>query len=582
MLSNDISLIYRILIWVYLCSPLFATAEESVTGDIGTPIFETGTSAEALHFIQPLNAQPVFFEHGDPTRHEQYMLELINRARANPAAEAVRLEIDLNQGLNPGTITNTPKPPLAFHPQLISAARAHSQWMLDTDIFSHTGSGGSSPGDRMTQAGYPFTGSWSWGENIGWRGTTGTSDITAFTALMHDGLFLSPDHRANLMKDQFDEVGIGLLDGSFEQFNALMGTQNFALSGGTPGPLLTGVVYDDLNGNRFYDVGEGVAGVNVDLTGGAYYTVTSRSGGFALPYGNGGAGKIELIFSGGGLQTSFRTTFIGTGQNVKQDLVVTDQPALLTLTISKAGTGSGSVNGPGIHCGSDCTETYVSGTSLTLTATPAHGSTFTGWSGACAGMSACAVTLDAAKTVTATFTPVATGFQTAAQTISWFYAAAFSRTPIPNSALPNYGDIGGLAFWTQTYLTGEGALAAYRGNVYAIADFFVGSAEFQAQYSASLTNAQFVTALYHNMLSREPDAVGLAYWAGRLDNGESRGTVLADFTNSEENRNANRLRRTALESFIAFIDADGDQVMTPEEAAVWLTEHPDLDGAVVD
>ena len=78
------------------------------------------------------------------------------------------------------------------------------------------------------------------------------------------------------------------------------------------------------------------------------------------------------------------------------------------------------------------------------------------------------------------------------------------------------------------------------------------------------------------------DAGGLAYWAGRLDNGESRGTVLADFTNSEENRNANPLRRTALESFIAFIDADGYQVMTPEEAAVWLAEHPDLDGAVVD
>jgi hypothetical protein len=31
-----------------------------------------------------------------------------------------------------------------------------------------------------------------------------------------------------------------------------------------------------------------------------------------------------------------------------------------------------------------------------------------------------------------------------------------------------------------------------------------------------------------------------------------------------------------------FIDADGDKVMTPEEAAVWLAEHPDLDGAIVD
>ena len=40
---------------------------------------------------------------------------------------------------------------------------------------------------------------------------------------------------------------------------------------------------------------------------------------------------------------------------------------------------------------------------------------------------------------------------TAAATISWFYAAAFGRTPIPNSTLPDYGDLSGLVFWTEAW-----------------------------------------------------------------------------------------------------------------------------------
>lgn len=51
------------------------------------------------------------------------MLELVNTARTNPLGEAARLGIDLNQGLTAGTIGTNAKPPLAFHPQLIAAAR---------------------------------------------------------------------------------------------------------------------------------------------------------------------------------------------------------------------------------------------------------------------------------------------------------------------------------------------------------------------------------------------------------------------------------------------------------------------------
>jgi len=74
------------------------------------------------------------------------------------------------------------------------------------------------------------------------------------------------------------------------------------------------------------------------------------------------------------------------------------------LTVIKTGTGSGQVVGTGITCGTDCTQTLTSGASVILTATATAGSTFIGWSGGCtARHSTCTVTMNAAKTVTATF-----------------------------------------------------------------------------------------------------------------------------------------------------------------------------------
>ncbi len=77
---------------------------------------------------------------------------------------------------------------------------------------------------------------------------------------------------------------------------------------------------------------------------------------------------------------------------------------VLTLTVSKAGNGTGTVTSvpAGINCGADCTEGYNFGTQVTLTATPDTGSTFAGWSGD-PGCSDGVVTMQSAKTCTATF-----------------------------------------------------------------------------------------------------------------------------------------------------------------------------------
>lgn len=257
------------------------------------------------------------------------MLELVNRARANPAAEAARLGLDLNEGLPPDTISPDPKPPLAFHPLLIAAARAHSDWMLAHDIFSHEGVDGSSPGDRMSAAGYGFSGSWAWGENIAWQGTTGTANLNQFTVAEHEALFRSPGHRENLLNADFDEVGIGVRSGVFSvanettglttHYNAVMTTQNFARSDNTPGPLVLGVVYRDADGDGFYTPGEGLAGLTVQPTSGHYYAVTSASGGFAFP-APATAGSLTVIFSGPDLVVPVSRTVTLSTVNVKVDL----------------------------------------------------------------------------------------------------------------------------------------------------------------------------------------------------------------------------------------------------------------------
>jgi uncharacterized repeat protein (TIGR02543 family) len=74
------------------------------------------------------------------------------------------------------------------------------------------------------------------------------------------------------------------------------------------------------------------------------------------------------------------------------------------LTASVSGSGTITSADGFINCGSACTHTYSSNTSVTLTATPAQGWSFTGWSGACTGTGSCAVTMTQAQSVIATFT----------------------------------------------------------------------------------------------------------------------------------------------------------------------------------
>ena len=78
-----------------------------------------------------------------------------------------------------------------------------------------------------------------------------------------------------------------------------------------------------------------------------------------------------------------------------------------TLTVSRTGSGSVTSAPAGIACGSDCSEAYASGTSVSLSAVAASGYTFGGWGGACSGTGGCTVSMTSARSVTATFNAVA-------------------------------------------------------------------------------------------------------------------------------------------------------------------------------
>lgn len=215
------------------------------------------------------------------TPAEQFLLESINRARLDPLGEARRFGIDLNQGLTPGKLDGNARQPLASNSLLNEAAAQHSLWMLENDIFSHTGAQGSTAGDRMKKAGYVFEGSWSWGENISWSGSTGTISLDTEIGKQHHSLFLSPGHRVNMLEGFFGEAGVAQEAGPFTDgltYNASMVTENFARSGDKL--FLTGVIYSDSDTDNFYSIGEGVGGTGIRTA--AASTNSTLAGGYAL------------------------------------------------------------------------------------------------------------------------------------------------------------------------------------------------------------------------------------------------------------------------------------------------------------
>ena len=298
---------------------------------------------------------------GSPTNEQQYMLELINRARADGAAEAARLQGTDNPpfsgGLQEGppsiggeawTISNTNQP-LSWNPQLFNAAQGHATNLNNNDQFFLGGSphtfGGTTPQQRIAAAGYPdgfqtqYNGPTTQSgfvpgpENIATRVTspannpfTGPKLIDGVLRL-HNGLFTDVSvpgrgHRSTTMLGFWREIGIGIAvgtdNGQGTTWDSLYIVQNFGTQTNST-PFVTGVVHQDTNGNSFYDPGEGVGGVRVDVAGSNFFAISSSSGGYSVPVP--GNGSYNVTFSGGGLANNSRTVNVANSLNAKSDYV---------------------------------------------------------------------------------------------------------------------------------------------------------------------------------------------------------------------------------------------------------------------
>jgi uncharacterized protein YkwD len=152
---------------------------------------------------------------------ERYMLQLVNEERTSRGLGALVLEQRLNL-----------------------SAEEHSNWMLLTSIFSHTGMNGSSATDRITAAGFELDGSWRTAENLAVQSERGVDGFFDDVEDLHIALMNSPGHRANILNGELDYIGIGIEVGDFTYednqgtYFSVMATQNF---GTTSAP----VVLDD-------------------------------------------------------------------------------------------------------------------------------------------------------------------------------------------------------------------------------------------------------------------------------------------------------------------------------------------------
>jgi hypothetical protein len=323
----------------------------------------------------------VFASGREPSEYEQYMVELVNRARLDPEGEVARLGTgDLNEGPptlggHPYTIPPGPKQPLAVSVFIVKATGDYAELMDDTDTLCHSCLGTDAE-MRMWQAGYvpllsdfdffdiagytlDYGGAqdpsctsscptWVPGrENIAYRAEWPPNgqidDLLGAIDQAHEDLFndfgaSSRGHRSTLLYGEWKEIGIGLIEGSDDDGTAdsLYLVQNYAHRSDT-GPFLTGVAYDDWDQDGFYTPGTGEALADVQVT--AYVagtqqpvasTTTMDAGGYNLELP---IGVYDVVAMGPGFSLSYAGVAIqgsgpdGVGENTKLDIVPLPEPA---------------------------------------------------------------------------------------------------------------------------------------------------------------------------------------------------------------------------------------------------------------
>jgi Ca2+-binding RTX toxin-like protein len=297
----------------------------------------------------------------EPSEFEQLLLEYMNRSRMDPSGEFDWLITDAATvtgvqpnitsalryfGVDPEAFRSQmaafdPVAPLAWNSELATAADAHTELMIINDAQSHQLDGELPLGDRISAAGY--TDFSSVAENIysytedPLQGHAGfivdwgydAEDFDGTTLLpdwqtLGDGIQDPPGHRITILSASYVDVGISVIaeTDSATRVGPYVVTQNFG-SQFTSVPKLVGVAINDGDGDRFYDMGEGLGGLMVTAVGstGQFTTTTWASGGYqmVLP-----AGSYTVTFEGAQLNGVAEYRVIIGAQNVKLDAFAAD------------------------------------------------------------------------------------------------------------------------------------------------------------------------------------------------------------------------------------------------------------------
>lgn len=195
----------------------------------------------------------------------------------------------------------------------------------------------------------------------------------------------------------------------------------------------------------------------------------------------------------------------GGGFSYERSTAGSSAPSTYVLSINTVGSGSIISNPPGINCGSTCNASFNAGSNIALTATPASGFAFAGWSGSCTGTGACALSLGTAQSVTATFSALAG--PTLTFVAGWNLVGNSVETPISVTSL--FGDAAKVttvwkwvpgstkwAFYSPAQTDGGAAYAASKGydtltTIGAGEGFWVNAA---TSFSVSLPSGTAVSA----------------------------------------------------------------------------------------
>ncbi|MEK7991895.1 MAG: CAP domain-containing protein [Thiotrichaceae bacterium] len=283
---------------------------------------------------------------GNPSAEEQIHLELINRARANPVAEAKIYGLSsVTEGIDSSSlssISTQAMQPLTFNVKLYKAAIAHSKDMADNEYFAHNSQGtNKTPAERVEDQGYDYLRT---GENLAYTATTASIDKGESSIKLHGDLFVDEDysgrgHRVNILSPKFKEVGISLAFGIRKsRFNSYYVTDDFAAYFPSRCHFITGVVYDDNDKDNFYTIGEGVKGVKITLESSGSTATTANAGGYGIPAEN---GTYKVTFTHSTLGSYSKTVTVNE-QNLKLDVLASK---FVSGSVDTGSTGTDTTTG---------------------------------------------------------------------------------------------------------------------------------------------------------------------------------------------------------------------------------------------